>query len=99
MTNSTNKKNLVFPGNEDINYLYFLIEITYPGVGHVGAYMVDQAYTGRLSDRKEESLWNQVNASCHIKGARSGSVHTIRACGSLSWCLRHAREQGFPDML
>jgi hypothetical protein len=99
MTNSTNKKNFVHPSNKRVNYLYFLVEVHSPFVGHIEAFIVDQAYTGPLSERKQESLANQVNASCHMKASRTGLRYSVRACGSRAFCLEYAREQGFPDML
>jgi hypothetical protein len=92
---STNNKNKVFSSNKTVNYVYFLVEISHPDAGHVGCYLLDQAYTGTYRDSTEKRLWNQVNAQCHANSEKSGLVYTIRACGSREWCLETARDNGY----
>jgi hypothetical protein len=92
----TNKKNRVFSGNDVINYHYFLVEISCPDYGHVGAYLVKQAYTGSMTDRKESALWNRIEEDCHQYGEKTGLRYQIRACGGRRWCLDTAMNNGYP---
>lgn len=95
MTNSTNRKNIVFPNNKKIKTVYFLIEISYPGAGHLMCFLVKQAYAGRLNDATESRLWNQVNAQCRVNEEKTGLTYTVRACGSKQWCLSTAKQNHY----
>jgi hypothetical protein len=88
------QKNRVFPGNKNIHYWYFLIEVSDPQMGHIGCYLCEQAYTGYMSDRKEASLWGAVAAQCSMNSAKTGLVYRIAAFGSRKFCVDHAREFG-----
>jgi hypothetical protein len=94
MKRSTNKKNLVSFDNEDVKFYNFLIVISCPEAGPVGAVVITQAYTGHMNDAKEQSMFNAVERGCHDSDLETGFRHEIRACGSLGWCLNHARELG-----
>jgi hypothetical protein len=91
---STNKKNLVSFDNEDVKFYHFLIVISCPTSGPVGAVVITQAYTGYMTDAKEQSVFNAVERSCYDNELETGFRHEIKACGSLGWCLDHAKYLG-----
>jgi hypothetical protein len=94
MKRSTNKKNIVSPNNKDINFYHFLIEMTCPEAGPIGAVIITQAYTGNMTDSREQAMFNAVEYSCYHNEQKSGIRHAIRACGSREWCLNHAKDLG-----
>lgn len=97
MTKS-NKKNLVYPGAPGIGWTYFLIEVYSRESGHIGCYLIDQAYTGNLTWTVEGRLWNAVSAQLERNARETGLGYRIRSTGTRDFCIKHARELGWKDV-
>jgi hypothetical protein len=87
--------NKVYPDNRKIHYLYFLVEVSVPGGGHVTSFLMSQANVGPIGNRSEMRLWNHVAGRLSDLTERTGLFHRTEAVGSREFCLLCAREKGW----
>lgn len=88
-------KNKVFPSNKNVNYYYYLVEVSNDRGEHLCCYIIDQAYTGRDNLAKQSRLYSQVQAQLYENSQRTRLRYSLSSWGSRNVCLAVARNQGW----